>query len=721
MRARSETRRVRRASALLVIVAVLGLAGSRAPFFAHGPDWSILSWEHCFLLSFPLIHENRLQLEPDEPLPYWVIDQGNMRGHYHAGMGWIARVVGALSSAFDSRGLWLVRLVGTVLAAAFVGLFAWALGRLWRDGRDRAQVLVPLFLCLFPPTLFLWASLTPEGHYYDSHFFYGLFLPAYVAICRERLSVPMAVFTGLLAGFAIVYTFSNAVFLVALVVASLLFSRTSILVRLRDLGFAVAAALLVFFVLGQPRSIFARLTTSNDAADPVAGDRLPFFEWLGSGHASNAAADHLACFLGFHGSGIFDGRTDPVGAGVVLALFALVVAGSAILLWECAVAFVPAVRRKMDAQRRFLALNGLLLAGFVAAYLLFDPYMMPDDVYLNISYLLPAIPMLFVGIGALFHRLLRTQRGVVRWSGRIALLLAGTIMIAGWANAWRTYADPLLRPDFQRCDSMHIEGYYWDPPPVVHAGWLQRLRSTAGAVVSPVAGERRCERFHGQDGGTCSYLRYVMDAMYSAAPVDCRHEPPSRRATCVRAQGAARHGWTTCGDPLAPAPGRCTDVDPADRAACLSGAFQGTSIDWSVAHCIESFALLCEAQFAEGRQRASCMEQIAALVEGAPMLPGPPAEPPPGHEHWPVAWHGLLDRALQLASADPGGSTGPSCEDVYLAEYADELPPTAGLAFDMCLTLARTQYPWCAIGVARQRGLTECTWAGGLASYNGSH
>ena len=712
--------RSRKVPLLLVVVAVLGLAGSRAPFFAHGPDWSILSWEHCFLLSFPLVYENRKQLEPDATLPYWVVDQGNMRGHYHAGMGWIARIVGWVSHWTGSRGLWQVRLVGTFLAAVFVGALAWSLSTVWRFGSDRAQILIPLFICLFPPTLFLWATLTPEGHYYDSHFFYGLFLPFYVALCRGRLNAPAALAAGLLAGIATVYTFSNAVFLAALVVSLLLLSPHSWWRRLRDVGIALTAAAAVFGLLGQPHSALSRITASNDQLNAVAPKSMPLGVWLGQGYAADAFSEHLSCLLGFYGSGVFDGR-GALGAAVVFGLCVAVVGGAGLLWMEGALAFVRVRRPTTSVQRRFLALNGILLGGFVASYLLFDPYTLPDDVYLNISYLLPAFPMVFVGVGALFHRLLAVRFKAVVWLTRIAGALLGTLLIAGWVHAYAENARPRMRPDFQRCDSMHIEGYYWDPPPVASAGLLERVLSDEGAVVNPIGGERRCETFHGRDGEICVYLNYVMDAMYSHPRVDCRGESWDRRETCVGGQGAADHGWDTCRSPLSPAPDLCGDVDPADRDACLSGAYQGTSIDWSVAHCIESVVAICEGQFPDRAQRAACLEQSAAMVEGMPALPPATVPPPHGHEAWPAPWHGLLDRAVQLSSPPRQGDPGPSCEEVYLEQYASEVPASGGLAFDQCLTLARPYYPWCAIGVARQRGLTDCRWEGGLVTYQGHH
>jgi len=703
----------RRTVAILFVVGAVGLLlASRLPFLAHGPDWSILSWEHCFLLSFPMIHENRVAAAPDEPLPYWVVNQDLMRGHYHAGMGWVARAIGGLSHVTGSRGLWLVRLLGTAMTATFVGLLAWALLQVWSLRRQPAQVLVPVFLCAFPTTLFLWASLTPEGHYYDSHLFYGLFLPFYVAVCRHRLSAGKAALAGALGGIALVYTFSNALFVIALLCVHLLDTRVTASRRIGTTALLLVVAFVVVAVLGQPDSILSRLLQSNDLATPGGGATLPFGQWVSSGMAADAAAEHVSCLFGFHGSGIFDGRSHPVGRLVAIGLLVISLAAVVFLAAKA----VTLLSRRADGSlaHRFLALHGVLACGGIAAYLLFDPYTLPDDVYLNMSYLLPVYPPVFVGTAALAHRLLSSHRRRVVWATRVLVALLGVLMIAGWANALRINARPIGRPEFQRCDSLHLQGYFWNPPELQH--WMDGVSLWGAgpmATLSVEEGRQRCEEHHSADAETCAHLAYVLDALHRKPPIDCLAEPQERIMTCVRAQGAALHGWDTCGSPLTPPEDLCHGFEEPYRATCVSGAYQGTAVNWSVAHCIESYVELCDRHLGHDPVlRASCTEQAAALVQGMPELPAPEGELPPVAVHWPEPWHGLLEDAFELASRAQADAVETSCEEVYYSAYAAALPTDGQLEYDQCLTLARPQYAWCAIGVARLHEDVDCVWRG---------
>jgi len=97
---------------------------------------------------------------------------------------------------------------------------------------------------------------------------------------------------------------------------------------------------------------------------------------------------------------------------------------------------------------------------------------------------------------------------------------------------------------------------------------------------------------------------------------------------------------------------------------------------------------------------------------GMPRVP-PAAGPLPEHcADWPEVWTGLCVRA-----ADEGerrcGDALPCCEDVYFDRFASEIPLRGRLTYDACYHIDHAMhYPYCAIGVARERGEFDCAWRG---------
>ncbi len=708
-----------------MVLAAVVLVASRIPFFWHNPDWSFTVWEHCFTLSFPAVYAERMAQEPGSNIPYWLVNQEQMWWHYHTGIGVLAYMVGFLSKVLDTRSLVLVKTVGTAYTLVFVLALVWALGQTSPNRRSWVYRAVPVFLCAFPPVYFLMASLLPLGHYYETHLFHGLFLPFFVFAARGRMSLPAALLAGVLGGLAAVYTFSNLVFPAVLAFATLVFGGGPWLRRVGVPAALGAAALAVYGVIGQSSGILSRIAR----ATPLSGDELvepgptmAFTEWVGSGLAWRAAVEHVDFLLGFHGSGIFDLRSSTTGAIMALLLVIATAASAALLSWHSLRSVAPAARKKMTPTDRFLATQGMVVAAFVLAYLVFDPYMMPDDVLNYVGYLLPTFPPLFIGAGAACALVWRSRRVPIRAGAGVAMAVLAGVLVAGWAQALQTNSRPLLRPEFNSCDSLHTQGYYWEPP-YWTGPWsaYQVLRDRQGGILNREAGERRCRLALPDHGDRCAFVGYTLEASETSFELDCAAEPPAMQALCARAYGARRWGWDTCWAPTAPPDDLCVGFDGELREACVSGAYQGSSLDWAVNHCLESYLMLCKQTFTDPIAFSACAEQAGRLVEGMPQLPRAQGPPPADCSGWPSPWLGLCERALDSAVRSVSSPGIQSCEALYFERYATELPQRGRLAYDQCLTLARGHYAWCAIGVAREMDGVDCAWTGEFGPHDQFH
>jgi hypothetical protein len=173
-----------------------------------------------------------------------------------------------------------------------------------------------------------------------------------------------------------------------------------------------------------------------------------------------------------------------------------------------------------------------------------------------------------------------------------------------------------------------------------------------------------------------------------------------------------RYALEACEDPWHPPADLCAEHDGSLRDACISGAFQGADRRWTYDSCRTNYVQLCADTFEDPALLSGCTEQVAALLEGMPLLPAPGESIPPACAGWPTAWAGLCARSLDYAVRPTGVAPSSSCEETYLSRYAAELPTLGHLAYDQCLFLDVGRYPWCAIGVARLRGETDCRWSG---------
>jgi len=692
-----------------VVLASLLLFGVvRILFMLHNPDWSVIGAEHCFFLTLPQVHADRQAVEPDGDIPFWLVNPTQFRAVLHGGAAWIAHCTRVLCQLLDTRSLVVVKIVGTAHAAVFVAMLAWALSRVFDRRSDRYQVWVPLFLCAVPPVFFLWVTLLPMGHYFESHVFYGLFLPLVVSVSGGRASWALLVYAGCLAGVAIVYSFSNVFFLIHAVALCLLFVRRPVVHRVAAVAGLLAIAGGIYAIVGRPGDVAARLLGSAllaPAAREAAG--------LGAGSTLSqllpSVQDHVEVLFGPWDDARF--LPQPLGLGVAV-LFAGLAAAAAgtVLAWT-----VRAMRRlrRHDLGRRevFLAAHGLLLLLFGAAYLAFDPYTRSRGNSTFIFYLTPLYPVVFVGCGAMLSSLARLERPWATWSARLIAVAGGALLLGATAGSLSINARDIHRPEFGSCDARYLYGYFLDEPSSDSLEEGAPPLWEGVAVVAPEAGEARCRAARPDNGDACALVGYALAAMHGAAGPDCASEPGPRAEVCARGVGAARYG---CGaGELAPDGTVCQEFEGSLRDACISGAHQALHPDVPSCPAIGSFLELCDRTFEREPARSSCWEQVSALMLGAPALPPAPARTAPACVDWPEPWIGLCQQAADHPGTLRRGSSPASCDVVYREGFSEEIPAWSSLAFEQCLSETVELYPYCAIGVARAAGRTDCVWGGG--------
>lgn len=690
-----------RATWSVVAASVLLLLFARVPFMVHNPDWTVIGSEHCFFLTLPGIHADREAAEGD--LPFWLVNPTQLKTMFHGGARWIAHCTRLGCALLGSRSLVVVKLVGTAHLAVFVALLAWALMRVYGRPMDRYQIAVPLVLVAVPPVFFLWLTLLPMGHYFETHTFHGLLLPFVVAVGRGRPGAAMAVYTGCLLGLALVYSFSNVVLLGLAMLLILLFVDRP---RLHRAGFAVSIgvlAVVVFAVVGRPAEVATRLLNSallapgtRDAAGLGAGSLFP--------QLVPTLQDHVTLLFGPHDDGILL-RHSP-GLWITLAITALAVAAAAVLLARTARTLAALRRRRPDSREIFVAAHGLSLLLFVVAYLAFDPYTRSRGNLTFIYYLAPVFPALFVGGGAMLSTLAHRRSAWGRRAAAATAGLGGLCLLLACAASYTQNARALQRPDAGACDCRYLYGYFLDEPTGAEVGPLW-----AGvAVVNRDEGQRRCELAFPDSGDACALVGYGMAAMQDAAPETCLAEPGYRARTCARAFGAVHHG---CGmDEIGSACEICDTFEGALKGACVSGAHQAIHPDVPACPSLWEFLDRCTATFDSAPQRSACFEGVAALLYGAPELPSAPEALSPACVAWPEPWAGLCHEAA--VAPDHLGEAASSCEGVYTEHYRDVIPPWSTISFDQCLTEAADFYRYCAVGVARAAGKTDCAWGGSL-------
>lgn len=693
-----------RATWPVIVTAVLLFAGVRGLFILDNPDWSVIGSEHCFFLTMPRVYADRLALETDGDLPFWVVNPTQLKTILHGGAAWMAHCTRLASQVLGSRSLAVLKVVGTLHAVLFAGLLAWALTRVFGRPADRYQIWTPIMLAAVPPVFFLWVTLLPMGHYFETHVFYGLMLPFVVSACHGRAGPALLAYTGSLAGLAIVYSFSNVVLLALAVALCLLFVREPLKRRALAAAGLVVVAGVAFVVFGRPGDVAGRLLGSALLA-PETRDAA------GLGGAATIA--QLIPTLGDHVQLLFgpqDPSWGPAGFGQVLAtgVIAGVCAGGAVVLLVALGRTLRDLRQpRVDSQRAFLAAHGLLLLLFVAAYLAFDPYTRARGNTTFIYYLCPIYPSLFVGCGAALSSLARLRPIWAPWFARFVAASGGAALLWGCVNSYAVNSRPLQRPEFGSCDDRYLYGYFLAEPPAGGSPEVPLWEDVA--VVERESGEQRCEAARPYNGDTCELVGHALAAIQAGDGRVCEGESGPRAVNCARAVGAVNHG---CSENALPAVSEiCTEFLGDLRAACVSGAYQAIHPNVPACSTLWRFIDECDQTFAGEPALSACREQVAALLIGAPALPPAPDPVAPVCATWPGPWQGLCQRAARAAAAPAGGPD--TCESVYMTQFSAEVPHWSDLSFQQCLTEMGDFYAYCAIGVAREAGRTDCRWGGG--------
>jgi len=702
-----------------VLLAGCAVLLARAPFLAYNPDWGpMLDNEHCFLLADPYVHEQRRTLWPDEELPFWVVGYDHMKVHFHRGAEPLAHMVRWSSRLLPTPTVLPIKCVGIALTVLTAGLLAWGLGRIWP--RRRTNVLVPLFLLAFPPSFLLWVTLLPRGHYFETYLFYGLFLPFMVSEAEERTRWYGLLLLGALGGIAAAYAFSNAIFFTAFLclwcIEHVLFALPrgpretvrGLWTWLRTVALASVPAVATYALLGDISWAFGRIGADNNKTWQILLGGGDVTEAVGRGAYPDQWWEPLAVSSRLlFGTTVETTRPDAWGLAMltVAAVAVLLLGGMVYTLAGVLVALARGRDGIATREKRFLLLNGMLLAGFLMAFLAFEPFEW---------YLAPVYAPLFVGTGALVSRLSRSATSAVRVLGLVVTVAAGASLSLGWLDHLLWNARQRDVPDAGRCETLRLGGYFWE----LESGGRGRggllYGEPAPRVFDREEGQRRCSAVYPQDRGVCTYVGYLLALTQGERAVPCANAPQTERVLCAQAFGASRSPVHLA---AAEAPHTGCSVFTGELLdACTSGAYQGVTTDSTDGY-IAEMTSLCSESFADPGLRSACWEQIAALLYGAPLLPEPPDSPPPPCESWPAEWKGLCARAVTQASGTSVEGPRPDCESVYLERFAEQLPQAGRLQHSQCHHMTDTGlYPWCAIGIARQRGEVECGWSGSFGS-----
>lgn len=712
-------------SSLFVVLTVCAVVLARAPFLAHNPDWGpMLTTEHCWNMTDPFMYEQRRAVAPDEELPFWVVNYAQMKSHYHGGSELMSHLVRVASLGFSPTTVLPNKIVGLVFTALTIGLLAWGLRRIWPVNRWNA--LVPLFLLTVPPSLLLWMTLLPRGHYFETHLFYALFLPFMVSEAEERTTPVRLVLLGALGGYAVVYTFSNAVFLTAFVclwfVEHVLFALPrgwiatarglSKWIRFSTLSSVPAGVVLV--VSGKVQLILERVFTENPKTweillgsrepvlDGLGGATLDSGRWISPASWWTSARQHGWQLFSTTGNSVLRPPDDDLAVVAAVAVAIPLTAGMLYLLARLFTTLARGSDGLSNREDRFVFLNGVMLVGFLLAYVVFEPLYW---------YLVPAYVPIFVGTGVLFGRVLRHRSRGVRVAGALLALAASSSLCVGWVDHYHRNVRGLRNvPAVGLCETARLEGYFQE----INTGDPMPARSFLGHAATPnfarIQGQRRCTAVYPTDPDVCAYVGYLFDGEPDVDTVPCLEAPEPERVLCAQAHGArlvAFREYDDEGIELG-----CAVFDGELRDACVSGANQGVMTRGVEDH-VHTIANLCRESFQDAPLRSTCIEQVAALMYGAPPLPPAPDSPSTECAAWPRSWRGLCARAERLDRESRASGSPRSCESVYLERFADELPSSGRLHYSQCLHLtSHSLYPWCAIGVARQRGDVECAWAG---------
>ncbi len=224
---------------IVIGVALLLLVVSRLPYLLGGADWGVFLTEHLWLITDPAAVDSWLDgARRADTLGRF--DPPLYATHYHGGGRAVAEAVWSVGQLTGDFGLLQLKLVG--LLASAVALAAWlaAVMMVWPE--ERARWSLSVFVAwLAPPTLLLWQTLMPMGHYMETWFFHAVFLVPLVLVLQDRVGPVFLGVIGLAAGLAMTYVVSNVIFPLLIGLLFLLVSRRSIAVRIAGAGALLAS------------------------------------------------------------------------------------------------------------------------------------------------------------------------------------------------------------------------------------------------------------------------------------------------------------------------------------------------------------------------------------------------------------------------------------------------------------------------------------------------
>ena len=523
----------RRARILTIGGALLLLILSRLPFLLADPSWGVFAMEHIWLLDEPAAVEHMEELTGASGTRLTEFNDNLFGQAYHAGAAWIAECVRAMGRLTGSIGLRELKLVGVSASVLALGVYLWALLTIWPT-RPVRWVLPVVLAWLAPPTLLLWSTVMPMGHYLDSWFFHALWLPPLVLVLSDRAGPASLAAFGAAAGVACAYVFSNVLFVVVLGLLYLLFSTRSRFQRAAGALALGVSSTGVWLLLAWDRiwAVGFRLTRADlprhTEGSPVLHAVVDLLARIGQNTALMFGRETVVDGTSWARRGIFavlQPTDGALGTGVAYVLLLASVAGSVYLLRSTVLLLHPRRRERLDLPGRFLAAQGLLLGCVLVANVVF----LTEEVHhARVNYAAIAYPPLLLGLSMGAAALLqRSSRRARRWAGAPAICL-GLVLGVGWAQASAWSLRGLDGPDVPRMDYVMLarlpHGMQPPAPPEAAAGPVEAV----------------CLRAHPQNEAFCAVnawdavLGYFGEPEESDAPAEpmCEGLAPADRAAC---------------------------------------------------------------------------------------------------------------------------------------------------------------------------------------------
>ena len=710
---------------LALAAASLLVCASRAPFFAQHVDWGVFDMEHLWFMRDSGAVARMNSVPGASGYTLTDLEPYLFGGHFHAGTRVVTDAVRLVGSVTGTWSLREVKVVG--LLATLCALWAWlaTIVRVWPDARLRWAVGVYV-AWLAPPTLMLWMTLIPMGQYMETWVFHALLSPALLHILGGRASVPALFATGLGAGVAAVYVFSNVLLVALLLTMHLLFSEGS---RRRLLA-----------------GVTALLVGAGTVWLPFAWSRLEGIKWRleqagvgeprGGGLLGRIAAnvrglvspEVLALGDDYSYRGLLALLEPPAAASSMTASFVLAaatLAGAVYLLAHALRLLRASTRTHMDLPSRLLAANGVLLVASVLAYcVLLDGPESPLRRQRYVSYLTLVYPPLLFGLAMGAASLLERWTGWRRGIAGAGVLALFVLLGAGWAqsSAWNVRA--IDRPSV---------------PPGDHKGITRPLNMLVGSSTSAGEIASACDHMFPDNEAFCSAAAWdlAIESGFAGPGVSasaCASLPEAERDACAVAVGRKRYLMLEVPglEPGKDGIERVCGVDGSHASqACATGGYRTRGKDPYDAPYWSAMTLLLLCQVREGTsplwaQRA-CLEASGWMVSGMPLLPSATDGAAPGAcSLWPGHWRGLCARLGTVRQARDGER---SCEDVYRERFLPDLPVRNSLMYQQCAFMdlvprfpavptavdeagGDSFLPACVIGVARALEGVECSWSG---------